>query len=144
MPIYKRCSLCGKRILADKKCNCYERKRAVNRLDCDSFYNTAEWRKARSKAMHKTHGIDIYSLYKFGIVEYAFTVHHIEPLEERIDLRSVQSNLIPLTEKNHRAIHSLYDSGHKNELIAQLHNYLMKFEREYKCNEHRGQAKKIF
>lgn len=138
LPIYKRCSLCGKRIKANEKCNCYNTKRSANRLNCDSFYNTTEWRKARSKAMRKTYGLDIYSFYEYGVIEYAFTVHHIKPLEERIDLRSDQYNLIPLTEKNHRAIHRLYESGHKNETIAKLHNYLIEFEREYNQSGHRG------
>ncbi len=131
MPIYKRCSLCGKRILADKRCNCYEKKRSTNRLNCDDYYQSADWRHARTKAMRKTYGLDIYSLYEHGVIEYAFTVHHIEPLENNYDLRAEQSNLIPLTEKNHRAIHKLYDSGHKNKVVVKLKEYLKKFECEY-------------
>lgn len=133
MPIYKRCSLCGKRIAANEKCKCYEKNNVRNRPDCDKYYSSSEWQHTRAAAMHKTFGLDIFAFYEYGIITYAFTVHHIVPLEEDYTRRADQSNLIPLTEKNHRYIHEKYKNPKEKSLyINKLRNLLVRFEREYR------------
>ena len=49
-------------------------------------------------------------------------VHHIEPIDERPDLRLSMSNLICVTAKTHRRIHAAYDSGQseKSQMVARL------------------------
>lgn len=100
-------------------------------MTCDSYYQTTEWKQAKAKALSKTYGLDLFSFYECGHIEYAHTVHHIVPLEEDYTLRANKDNLIPLTEKNHRAIHKLYKSGHKQEIIKKLKEYLAEFESEF-------------
>ena len=85
----------------------------------DDFYYTPEWHRARTECIRLCCGLDLYSLYVNGAIEYGYTVHHIEPINKRPDLRLTQSNLIYLTESNHKLIHSMYEKGIYQE-VAEL------------------------
>lgn len=95
----------------------------------DDFYKTGDWIKARAKCIQDCCGLDLYSLYVHGVIEYGFTVHHIEPINITPELRLTQSNLIYLTESNHQIVHSLYDSGKYVETIALLYSLKERFAR---------------
>ncbi len=132
--IYTRCQSCKARIEVGKPCErCrknYEKIRRKTRPETDRYYLTGEWQTARSKAIAKTFGLDPYSLIVLGIIEHGFTVHHIVPLETDYSLRSEQSNLIYLTEKNHRKIHELYKVNYENT-ARMLHCVLEKFSEKF-------------
>lgn len=74
----------------------------------------------------------LYSLYKHGKVEVATTVHHIVEINEDASKQLVYEidNLIAVTDKAHREIHSRY----KNEDIALVQEEL----RRYKALYHEG------
>lgn len=105
MPIVHRCNLCHRQLPTGRKCTCYERRRKSDVLDVNKFYNSNDWRKSRELAINHYFGLDIYSLFILNKIENGFTVHHIIPLEDDYSLRNNQSNLIYLTESNHRLIH---------------------------------------
>ncbi len=131
--ISKRCTHCGKRIQVGKDCGCISKKRykptASDKYTADvkEFYRTKEWEHARDECIRRCHGIDIYSLFVLGKIEYGFTVHHIVPLIDDYSLRKSQSNLIYLTESNHRHIHKLYETDYESA-TALLKSLLQRFE----------------
>lgn len=132
MPIYKRCSLCHKRRLANEKCNCYNTGLVRNKPKENAYYYTSDWSEARDQAITNVFGLDIYSFYVLNKIEYGFTVHHIIPLEDDYALRNSPSNLIYLTESNHRKIHGLYKTGKKKETIQLLQQLSNEFIRTYR------------
>ena len=116
--ICKYCDKCHKRIRIGEKCGCRYKHDHKVCID-DDFYKSVEWRNARSKCIELCCGLDLYSL-SMGKIEFGYTVHHIEPLDIMPRLALVQTNLIYLTESNHRIIHELYKKGHYGELTTQL------------------------
>lgn len=123
--ISKYCDKCHKRLKIGEKCSCLYKHDHKICMD-DDFYKTTEWRNARSKCIELCCGLDLYSLSK-GKIEYGYTVHHIEPLDIMPRLALVQSNLIYLTESNHRIIHELYKKGYYRELSKHLKKLKTKF-----------------
>ena len=82
MPIYKRCSRCGKRIPSGSKCSCRkERHREYDRYSRDKkskeFYDSGEWMRARQQALDLDDGIDVYLYMTSGEIKAADTVHHM-------------------------------------------------------------------
>ncbi|MBS5794935.1 MAG: HNH endonuclease [Clostridiales bacterium] len=76
---------------------------------------------------NKFNYLDIYSYYVLGRVEKGEVVHHIVALDEDFSKRLSLSNLIYLTEKNHRNIHNLMKKGPKEkEDVQQLLFHLIK------------------
>lgn len=123
----KYCDKCHKRLKIGEKCTCtYKTDHKI--CSDDDFYNTSDWHKAREQCKMLCCGLDLYSLSQ-GRIEYGFTVHHIEPINLKPDLRLVQSNLIYLTESNHRIIHGLYDSGQYEKTVILLQNIKERFIR---------------
>ena len=113
----KYCDRCHKKLRIGEKCSClylHDHKVCMD----DDFYKTSEWRKARDECIRLCCGLDLYSLYN-GKIEYGYTVHHIRPVNLVPNLKLVQSNLIYLTESNHKFIHSMYEHG-KYEKTAEL------------------------
>ena len=105
MPIYKRCSRCGKRMPAGAICGCQKRRyQEEDKYTKDDkyklFYKSRSWNRARDIAIDFYGGLDIYSLYVLGRMEYGQTVHHIIPLKECWERRTDVSNLIYLTSDN--------------------------------------------
>lgn len=138
MPIYKRCSRCNKRILEGTKCECEkQRHKEYKKYRTDfkeqSFYSDPNWLVMKAKAKQRFKGMDIYSYYILGIVEYGQTVHHIETIKDNWDRRLDIDNLVYLTESNHRKLHKLYDKdGYtKKETMDILYNLVKRFIEEF-------------
>lgn len=144
MPIYKRCSRCGNRIPSGTKCPCIieiekQRKKArdkyyddnVRDKVADDFYHSKEWEIARDDAIAHYVGMDIYSYYILGKIEYGHTVHHIVPLKDAWDKRINRNNLIYLTESNHQLIHKAMREGKYHETIQMLQDLIIRYEKEF-------------
>lgn len=114
----KYCDRCHQRLRIGEKCRCTYR---FDHKVCqeDDFYQTKEWKEARQKCRELCCGLDLYSLYH-GRVEYGLTVHHIRPVNLSPELKLTQSNLIYLTESNHKRIHSLYEHGQYETTVTLL------------------------
>ena len=137
MPIYKRCSRCGKRMPAGAICGCQKRRyQEEDKYTKDDkyklFYKSRSWNRARDIAIDFYGGLDIYSLYVLGRMEYGQTVHHIIPLKECWERRTDVSNLIYLTESNHQIIHNIMIQGEtqKQEVISLLLSLVERYRQE--------------
>lgn len=113
MPIYRRCSRCGKRMPAGTVCECVKlRHREYDRLSRDrrarAFYTGIEWENARQMTLQMDGGIDVYLYMTRGEVVLADTVHHITPLREDWSLRCSVENLMSLNHDTHSMIEKLY------------------------------------
>lgn len=116
--LVKYCDKCHKALKIGEKCDCtYKIKHKV--CKDDDFYFSADWHRARTECIRLCCGLDLYSLSQ-GLIEYGYTVHHIEPVNKRPDLKLTQSNLIYLTESNHKLIHSAYEKGEYKEMTELL------------------------
>lgn len=135
MPIYKRCSKCNKRIESGTICTCVSKRyREEDKYTKDDgykrFYSSKSWKQVREQAISLYNGIDIYSLYVHGHIEFATTVHHIIPLREDWTRRLDNSNLIPLTDSNHQVVHDLMRKGDDEVVAKQLMEMKKLYEQE--------------
>lgn len=143
---YKRCTRCNKRLDYNVICSC-KVKYKTNSDDYKSekekkFYKSKQWQNTTNIIKNRFNHLDIYSYYVLGIVEEGEVVHHIEELEDNWDKRLSLSNLIYLTEKNHRKIHNLMKKSIKDKENIQnlLFFVIQKFDVEFKTG---GGYKKI-
>lgn len=135
MPIYTRCSRCGKRILAGTKCDClriYQQRRHqeydTGRRDKRSkaFYNSKEWERIRAAVLDLDGGIDVYAYMTTGKVIMADTVHHIYPVRDNWDRRMDPDNLMSLNHDTHSEIEQMYKkdkAGMQRKLQEMLGRY---------------------
>lgn len=129
--IYKQCDRCHKKLKPSQKCSCIPKRKNGDK-QTEPFYLTKEWRMARIQCIKNCYGLDIFSFYQFGIIQYGFTVHHIYPVADYWDKRLLQSNLIYLTESNHRVIHNMMKQDF-NGTVKTLLELKQRFEREYRA-----------
>ena len=143
MPIYKRCSRCGRRLRTGTICECQmkakrqqkrERDKAYDEEKRDKnrarFYKTKAWLITKEEALIRCMYIDIYEYYKFGRIAQAQMVHHIAPVSEEYSRRLDMDNLIGLTNKNHARIHQSMKERGEKEIQTMLYAYLEKWNRK--------------
>lgn len=136
MSISHTCQYCGKSLPVGTKCECRFKQSkfqfvykpfetnsakpsAKSSTRSDNFYHSDDWRRLRLVIMSIYNNIDIYSWYKYGRLEPGFIVHHIIPLKDDYSKRADISNLIYLTDDNHRLIHSLMDESDEKKKEVQ-------------------------
>lgn len=97
------------------------------------FYNSDNWKKVRDAVVNECLGIDIYEYYTTGKIMQGERVHHIIELNDDWSCRLDMSNLIYLTERNHRNIHSIYEKSNRDKRIMQdkLFRMINKFYKEF-------------
>ena len=108
------CVYCGK--IHDKSFNCG--KKPVNRFrskgtNADKFRWTYAWKDKREQIKYRDKCLCRYCLYKNKITCDDLSVHHIEPIKERHDLRLEDTNLITLCS----SCHSLAEDGKINRTL---------------------------
>lgn len=113
MPIYKRCSRCGKRMQAGTSCSCIKiRHREYDRFSrnqkAKAFYVSSEWERIRKTVLEMDEGIDVYLYMTGGELVLADTVHHIIPLMDDWSMRCETENLISLNHDTHSMIEQFY------------------------------------
>jgi len=129
----KVCSRCGKRISLASGCTCMKKlkRKACNHHkyneDVKRFYSTKEWSDARERCIAECCGIDLYSFFVLNRIEYGEVVHHIVPIVDDYSKRTSYDNLIFLTERNHKLIHSLYENSY-SETVNMLKSLLKRAE----------------
>ncbi|ACA46175.1 hypothetical protein FDC22_06095 [Clostridium botulinum] len=94
------------------------------------FYHSDEWEDLRKDVLTTYNGVDIYSYYIENKAVTANTAHHIIELKEDWDKRLDKDNIFPLTDANHKKIHSLYRKDKKGtqELLREL---LERFRKQF-------------
>lgn len=131
MPIYKRCSRCGKRLPTGTTCECVKnRHREYDRYSRDKkakeFYHSGEWERTRAAVIDMDGGIDVYLFMTTGEVVLADTVHHIVPLRDDWSKRMDAMNLMSLNHNTHSMIEQMY-KDRKEEMIEKLTEMLIKY-----------------
>lgn len=131
MPIYKRCSRCGKRIASGTICECAKKRykeydRHYRDKTSKDFYNSAEWLKARGHVLELDEGIDVYIYMTTGEILLADTVHHIMPLKDDWSKRLDEENLMSLNHDTHSMIEKKYKDN-KEKMIEILQEMLLKY-----------------
>lgn len=98
------------------------------------FYSSKDWLRVRQVVISDCVGVDILEYYRTGRIVGGERVHHIVELSEDFNCRFDVSNLIYLTEQNHRRVHVEYDKGAKEKAKMQkvLFSLLEKFNKELK------------
>lgn len=143
MPIYKRCSRCGKRIEAGTTCQCMkDRHKEYDKYSRDrrskQYYNSREWEAVREHVLQLDEGIDVYVYMTQDVVTIADTVHHIIPLKEDWSLRNNEDNLISLNHDTHSMIEQQYRKN-KNE----MQEVLKAMVQQYRSEKGQGRSKKF-
>lgn len=134
MPIYKRCSRCGKRLLSGTKCECLKQRyreydKHSRNKDAKQFYCSKAWETQRAAVLEIDGGIDVYLYMTTGEIVLADTVHHIVPLRDDWSKRLDTENLMSLSHETHSMIEKMYKEN-KNEMIEKLKEMLMKYRAE--------------
>lgn len=143
MPLYKRCSRCGKRIPSGTACPCVKaRHKEYDRYSRDKkskqYYDSREWEKARASALDADEHIDVYLFMTEGRIEIADSVHHIIPLKEAWEERNSLGNLISLNHDTHSMIEQMYK---KNR--AEIQKLLQDMIEEYRSRTGEGRSEKF-
>ena len=124
MPIYKRCSRCGRRIPTGATCPCVRERNAARHRDYDrnrrdsrskKFYNSDEWKRTKEQVLNLD-GMDVYVFMTTGRVMAADTVHHIVPLRDDWSKRCDKNNLMSLHSTTHSMIEQEY---RKNKMMME-------------------------
>ncbi|MCE4883734.1 HNH endonuclease [Clostridioides difficile] len=109
----KACSECAKKYVKSKKQSNKVYNSKNRNKERDKFYNTKEWRETREYILEKNMYLDLWDYYINKKITTANTVHHIIELSEDEELSLEENNLVPLSSKTHKKIHTLYE---KNEI----------------------------
>ncbi len=131
MPIYKRCSRCGRRIHTGTTCSCIkQRHKEYDKMyrdkEAKKYYDSGEWQQARAAALEADDGIDVYVYMTENAIVAADTVHHIIPLKDDWGRRSDIDNLISLNHDTHSMIERKYKHD-KTKMQRELSSMLEKY-----------------
>lgn len=96
-----------------------------------SFYNSVAWERVKRVAKLNTVSVDVIDYYKIGRIVQGERVHHIVELSEDAGKRLDTKNLIYVTERNHRIIHSEYSKGNKEKMQELLRTLKNRFIDEF-------------
>lgn len=134
MPIYKRCSRCGKRIASGTTCECVKKRykeydRHYRDKTSKDFYNSSEWLRKRGYVLELDEGIDVYIYMTTGEILLADTVHHIVPLKDDWSKRLDEENLMSLNHDTHSMIEKKYKEN-KEKMIESLQEMILKYRAE--------------
>lgn len=114
------CKICGI-VERPHKCPYSKRKFDRDRVD-NKAYESKGYRKARIKVLKAFDNNCLWSLFVDGKIRKTNITHHIVEILEDESKSSDISNLIPLTEANHKLVHKLYliDKPRIQELLRKM------------------------
>lgn len=145
MPVYRKCTVCGKKVLEGTLCICeqkkklysyrdYKRRRMQNKSERErqKFYSNKNWLKLSNTIKNHYFGLCVMCLHK-GLIKGSKYTHHIETLKDKYDLKYDKDNLIAVCDCCHKKIHKLYDSSDNNKTVMQkaLKELIYKFDKKY-------------
>lgn len=86
------------------------------------FYHSDEWEFVRADLLSDYKEIDLYAYYIKNRIVKANTAHHIDELKDNWEKRLDKDNLFPISDINHRKIHSMYKNDKKGtqELLIDI------------------------
>ncbi len=133
MPIYKRCSRCGKRLEIGKVCECHRQRHKEYDKHCrdkrsTQYYHSKEWERIREEALQADDGIDVYMYMTKGEILVADTVHHILSLKDNWNKRNDIENLMSLHHDTHSLIEQMYKKD-KEKIQVELKEMLLEYRK---------------
>jgi ferredoxin len=142
LPVYRKCTVCQKKVLDGALCKCEEIKKKERyknyaRLRDDKneqrFYSSNEWIILAESVRRKFCGMCAICLLKDNEINYVEAVHHIVELKEDWNLRLSKENLICLCSSCHSKVHRIYKKSinDKEEIQEILYRLIEKYENEY-------------
>ena len=114
------CKICG---IVEKPHKCPHSKRKLDRTRADNkVYESKQYRKARKNVLAIFDNNCLWSLFVDGKIRKTNVTHHIIEILEDESKSADTSNLIPLTEANHKLVHRLYliDKTRIQELLRKM------------------------
>lgn len=140
MPIYKRCSRCGKRLHANETCSCLKNRHKEYRkyrtdTKEETFYASQQYQKVKNILKEKYKRLDIYEYYINHRIVVGYTMHHIVEIKDDWSRRLDMDNLIYLTESNHQMVHKAYKSGatEKKQMQDLLYSLIIRWSNDFGC-----------
>lgn len=144
MALTKICQRCGKRLKLGERCDCrasrqiwlahckdYNKRRDKTARE---FYDTKAWRRTREAVKARAGGLDELRLSE-GVVVVGTTVHHIVPRADDPALAYDLHNLILVSEKTHRLIHTIYDRSEEEKADMQARLKQVVLDREHHIHD---------
>ncbi len=108
MPVYRKCTQCGKKVLEGTLCQCevnkrregyrrYKDRRLQDKEERErqKFYSSDTWLTLSENIKNHYFGLCVICWIK-GLIQDNKNTHHIETMKDRFDLRLDEANLIPL------------------------------------------------
>lgn len=128
MPLYRKCSICGNKVLANTKCKC-EIKRDKHRYieyakhrqdkDAQKVYTSGAWEKTKEVCNTRQSGLCLYSYYILDEIKEIELFHHIIEVKQDISKAYDVENVIGVTDSAHKLIHSTYLKGEREKKLMQ-------------------------
>lgn len=139
--LYRKCSICHKKVEYKTKCKCeeerekkWQRDYKENRKDKteQNFYNSKPWLKLKQSIDGKYNGMCLYCLYEFSKVIDRKANHHIVEIKEEWERRLDDTNIIPVCDSCHKYIHNEYKKSinNKRNMQKKLFTLLEKYNNE--------------
>lgn len=109
----KCCPDCADKIKESKRDTQRYYDKEIRNQDSKAVYHSIQWDYLTTQCKVKFKGLDIYSYYVLGTIEYGNICHHIEEITINKDRQYDISNLIFLSSSNHNIIHGLYKQDYE-------------------------------
>jgi hypothetical protein len=129
----KYCESCSKKYDEYKRNRNKVYDRTKRNKESIAVYHSPVWIRLTEECKRRFKGLDIYSYYILGKVEYGSLSHHIEEVEENKERIYDIENLIYLTGRNHKMVHSTYnkDKESKRKMQELLFNLIKRYKEEF-------------
>lgn len=129
----KYCDKCSVSAKAEKS----ERNRIYDaefrNKESEAIYHSSEWQRLTQECKNKFKAIDIYSLYVLDVLEFGSLSHHIEEVTKNKNRVFDITNLIWLTDQNHKEVHKLYKKDYDGTK-KMLFELVDRFNKQYGGN----------
>jgi len=145
MPVYRKCTVCGRKVLDGTLCKCeeqkkkdsykdYKRRRMLDKQEKDrqQFYSSSAWLRLSENIKNHFFGLCIICWFK-GLIQESEYTHHVETIKDRFDLKLDEKNLVPLCHCCHKKVHRMMDKSDKDKINIQnaIRNLIQKFDEEF-------------
>lgn len=143
--IYRKCTVCHKKVPQYTKCDCEKKKRLDNYRDYQQrrmrdeeerarviFYQSKEWERCRDAVSSHQFNLDLIEWSRGRIVQAELYHHVMEIRDSKEDMLDIY-NIIGMTQANHNKVHAIMNRGYKDKVKMQdaLMDILDRFENEY-------------
>jgi hypothetical protein len=126
----KRCEDCEKKYKVNKtEANRIYDKECRDK-DSAAIYHSKQWERITDQCKARFKGLDIYSYYVLGKVEYGNICHHIIEVKDDKDRAYDLENIIYLSSSNHNIIHGLYKTDYEGTK-KMLFDLIERWKHEY-------------